>query len=116
MFIKSAKGDTPTTDTLFNGQSGNKMMDTINTERYSVISQMFFKMKSNPLGAGSVPNPFITLPGTMDTETNYGNRIGDKITPKGYSFKFMVELNERYQIQTLRYTPLGSTSLNSPQK
>ena len=33
------------------------MMDTINTERYSVISQKFLKMKSNPLATGSGYGP-----------------------------------------------------------
>jgi len=32
MVIRSAKGDTPTTDTLWQGASGNKMLDTFNTE------------------------------------------------------------------------------------
>ena len=32
LVVKAAKGDIPTRGTLFNGQSGNKMIDTINTE------------------------------------------------------------------------------------
>lgn len=46
MLIKAARNDVPTRDTLFNGLSGNKMLDTINTERFSVMSQRWFKMKS----------------------------------------------------------------------
>ncbi len=34
--VKCAKGDTPTKATLFTGLSANKMIDTINTERYSM--------------------------------------------------------------------------------
>ena len=30
--IRSAKGDTPTTETLWNGASGNKMLDTFNSD------------------------------------------------------------------------------------
>jgi len=42
--IKSARGDVPTRTTLFNGQSGNKMLDTVNTERYTIIKSKQFKM------------------------------------------------------------------------
>ena len=49
MVIKSAKGDTPTTATLFNGLSGNKMMDTFNNERYTLLFSKYVKIKQgNP--------------------------------------------------------------------
>jgi len=35
--VKCARGDTPTKSTLFSGLSANKMIDTINTERYSIL-------------------------------------------------------------------------------
>jgi hypothetical protein len=35
--VKASRGDTPTKLTLFNNLSGNKMIDTINTERYSIL-------------------------------------------------------------------------------
>lgn len=44
--VKSAKGDSPTRATLFCGLSGNKMLDTINKERYTVIFQKYFKIKA----------------------------------------------------------------------
>lgn len=46
LVIKAAKGDVPTRATLFNGLSQNKMMDTINTERYTVMFQKYFKMRA----------------------------------------------------------------------
>lgn len=46
MVIKCAKGDDPTRTTLFNGLSANKIMDSINTERYSILFQKYFKIKS----------------------------------------------------------------------
>jgi len=46
LIIRSAKGDTPTTATLFNGLSANKMLDTLNKERYSVIYQKYYKLIS----------------------------------------------------------------------
>lgn len=42
--VKAAKGDTPTRATLFNGLSGNKMLDSINTERYTILFQKYFKI------------------------------------------------------------------------
>lgn len=46
LIVKCAKGDSPERDTLFNNVSGNKMIDTINTERYTVIAQKWFKIKA----------------------------------------------------------------------
>jgi hypothetical protein len=55
MVVKSARGDTPTRATLFNGQSGNKMLDTINLERYSILAQKWFKITAqNAAGNSSV--------------------------------------------------------------
>lgn len=44
--VKSAKGDTPTSSTLFNGISGNKMIDTFNRERFTKIHSETFKIKA----------------------------------------------------------------------
>lgn len=35
LVVKCAKGDTPTSSTIWTGTSGNKMIDTINSERYT---------------------------------------------------------------------------------
>ena len=53
LVIKSARGDTPTRASLFNGLSGNKMLDTINTERYSILSQKWFKIKAANAGVNA---------------------------------------------------------------
>ena len=50
---KSARGDTPTINTLFKGFSGNKMLDEINYEKYSVIYQKWGKLKAPNLSMGS---------------------------------------------------------------
>lgn len=44
MVLRCAKGDIPTRATLFAGLSGNKMLDTINSERYTVMAQKYFKI------------------------------------------------------------------------
>lgn len=46
MVVKCAKGDDPTRTTLFNGLSANKIMDSINTERYTILFQKYFKIKA----------------------------------------------------------------------
>lgn len=50
MVVKAAKGDVPARNTLFNGVSGNKMLDTINSERYTVLAQKYIKLKAPGMG------------------------------------------------------------------
>lgn len=50
MIIKCAKGDAPTRDTLWSGISGNKMIDTFNTERYTILMTKTFKVKAGNTG------------------------------------------------------------------
>lgn len=53
--VKASKNDVPTRATLFNGLSGNKMLDTVNKERYTIIFQKYFKIKApNPGNANTV--------------------------------------------------------------
>lgn len=60
MIIKAAKGDQPDINTLFNGLSPCKLLDRINTERYSVVFSKTFKMTARnttiPLGDTSYSN------------------------------------------------------------
>ena len=75
MFIvRSAKGDIPTTSTLWNGASGNKMLDTFNTERYSILFSKYVKMTSpmvgiNPMGAQTIGSGFATGAPTLSRAT-----------------------------------------------
>lgn len=50
LIVKCARGDNPTKATLFTGASGNKMLDLINNDRYTVISEKWFKLKARPMG------------------------------------------------------------------
>jgi len=52
LLVRSPRGDTPTTATLFNGVSGNKMLDTLNYQRYTVIHEKWGKIKAPPLSMG----------------------------------------------------------------
>jgi len=62
LVVKSARGDTPTRASLFNGLSGNKMLDTVNTERYSILAQKWFKIKA----ANSAVNAAVGVSGFAD--------------------------------------------------
>jgi len=42
--VKCSKGDTPTRQNLFNGISGNKMIDTFNTERFTILYRKNIKI------------------------------------------------------------------------
>lgn len=42
--VKCAKGDVPTDANLWNNQSANRMIDTINTERFSIVASKTLKM------------------------------------------------------------------------
>lgn len=44
MVVKAARGDVPTRTSLFTGESGNKMIDCIDKERYSILLQKYFKL------------------------------------------------------------------------
>lgn len=50
LVVKCAKGDQPTRATLFTGLSGNKMLDTINKERYTVLAQKWVHVKNGGVG------------------------------------------------------------------
>ena len=57
-----------------------------------------------------------TTQGTSDPMdgTNAANRIGDEITLKGVSFKFMLELNERYSDTTFRIIVVRAARGDNP--
>jgi hypothetical protein len=46
VIVKSARGDIPTRDTMFNGLSANKMLDTFNKERYTIVAQKYIKLRA----------------------------------------------------------------------
>lgn len=71
LVVKCAKGDSPTRATLFNGLSGNKMLDTINKERYTILFQKYFKIKA-PNHTISNANGVNNEVGTLLPPTNAG--------------------------------------------
>jgi len=54
LVIKSSKGDTVDTNTVFCGLSGNKMLDRLNKERYTFLYEKWGKIKAPNTGAITV--------------------------------------------------------------
>lgn len=50
IIVKCAKGDIPNRTTLFTGLSGNKMLDTFNSERFTILFSKYFKIKAPNTG------------------------------------------------------------------
>jgi hypothetical protein len=50
LIVRAARQDVPTRSTLFHGLSGNKKIDTINTERYSILASKTFKITAPNAG------------------------------------------------------------------
>jgi len=89
LVIKSAKGDTPTSATLFNGLSGNKMMDTLNNERYTVIFSKYVKVKQGNAGGDGALGATYAGSGLFDGDSSQTISASTKIVKfyiPGYKF------------------------------
>lgn len=74
MLVKMAKGDTLNRANLFKGLSGNKMIDQINTERFTIISQKIVNV--SPPNTGPTTISTVTgIPTTNTVSGITGNRI-----------------------------------------
>lgn len=66
--VKCAKGDVPTRGTLFIGLSGNKMIDYVNKERFTILASKTFKITARNNGvsdaSGSTTQVGTTVPPT----------------------------------------------------
>jgi len=71
MLVKYAKGDTPTRATLFKGCTNNKMIDQVNTERFTIVSQRVL----NVTCTGAEAFTSVTLTGEPNTD-NGGTLVG----------------------------------------
>lgn len=52
LMVKAAKGDTPTLATLFNGLTPCKLLDSYNTERYTIMYSKTIKLTARNPGVG----------------------------------------------------------------
>jgi hypothetical protein len=83
MLVKCAKGDLPTRATLFKGNADNKMIDEINTERFSIVASKIFNVSPPNPPPNTVSLTGVAEPGVLAGVT--GNRIF-KITIPGRKF------------------------------
>lgn len=83
MLVKFARGDTPTTTTLFKGDSPNKMLDVVNTERYTIVWQKIINVSPPNPPPNAVSLTGVAEPGVLAGVT--GNRIVKAWIP-GYKF------------------------------
>lgn len=74
MLVKMAKGETLTRATLFTGSAANKMIDTVNTERFTILAQKTITVQPPSTAPASVDASGI---GTIVSQNNIttGNRI-----------------------------------------
>jgi len=59
MVVRSAKVDTPTGATLWQGTSGNKMWDTFNSKPFTMMFQKYIKMTANPLSIVPIGTQYV---------------------------------------------------------
>lgn len=72
MLIRCAKGDTIDRTTLFKGDSGNKMIDQVNTERFTILAQKIFTINASNVAASGVEvsgAPLTATAGGVGTRT-----------------------------------------------
>lgn len=72
MVLKCAKGDVPTRATLFKGLTGNKMIDQINTERFTILAQKILTVTAQ----GSMAWTTASVPAGVPQTDNGATAIG----------------------------------------
>ena len=77
--VKSAKGDAPSASNLWQGASGNKLLDSFNTERFTILKSKFIKLKSPNMsiiaaGVQTVVSGF-TANNTQTTQQSRSSRM-----------------------------------------
>jgi len=82
MLVKCAKGDTINRDTLFKQVSGNKMIDQINTERFTIVAQKTLNVSApNNVALGLTAPLTNGVPSTGTVAGITGNRIFTMYVP-----------------------------------
>lgn len=109
MVIRAPKGGLSST-ALFSGQSANKMLDTINTEKVKVISQKYITIYAG--NKGSRTGPATSLIGSG---LNGGTDIGNGATLNDYLYsrtskivKMWIPGNRFYKNGKVKYSADGS--------
>lgn len=82
MLLRGAKGETFDRTTIFKGASGNKMIDMVNTERFSIVAQKVFNVSCTNVAPASVGTTGVPASGTP---AGQGTKIFKMWIP-GYKF------------------------------
>lgn len=76
MLVKGARGDVPTKDTLFKNDSDNKMLDVVNTERFTIVAQKTFNVYAQGAWAANTASVPAGEPQSVGASTmGIGSRI-----------------------------------------
>lgn len=75
MLVRCAKGDTIDRTTLFKGDSDNKMIDVVNTERYTIVAQR----RINIYAQGTFAAASVGTGGAPQANNDGGGAVGTKI-------------------------------------
>ena len=94
LFIRSAKDDLPTSTTMWQGVSGNKMLDHFNNERYTLIAQKWLKIKAGNYATSGTspmaPGAGVTYAPDNEATLSRATKLfkiwipGEKLAPGGY--------------------------------
>lgn len=107
MLVKCAKGDLPTRATLFKGNADNKMIDEINTERYTILASKIMNVTPPNPPPNTVSATGVAEPGVLAGVT--GNRIF-KVTIPGRKFGrngvVKYENGSNHQVKFFDYVPV----------
>lgn len=115
MLVKCAKGDIPNRTTLFKGNADNKMIDEINSERFTIVASKIFNVSasnnvSNSVSLAGVPLAAPTIAG--DQPGGIATHIF-KITIPGRKFGrqgvIKYENTSTSQVKFYDYVPLFVT-------
>lgn len=104
---RSAKGDQINRDTLFKGDSPNKMIDQVNTDRFTILAQQVFTVSASNNTASSASAAGVPLSGTAagigtrlfkmwipGVKFGKGGNIqyedGSSVQPKFYDYRVVV--------------------------
>lgn len=107
MLVKCAKGDLPTRATLFKGNADNKMIDEINTERYSIVASKIFNVSPPNPPPNTVSATGVAEPGVLAGVT--GNRIFKIVIPGrkfGRNGVVKYENGSSAQVKFFDYVPI----------
>lgn len=84
MLVRGAKGETFNRTNLFKGDSDNKMLDQMNTERFTIVAQKTFTISASNVAASTIPVAANGQP-SIGTAGGVGTKIFKMWIP-GYKF------------------------------